>query len=82
MMNDQRSVAAERVRRMNEIDRALTVVEERAKSVIQAIDEAEAARERAKVEIDSLPSDLAALREQLRQSISDFPIADSLERRS
>lgn len=73
--------AAGRAISMVEIEDALTVVEERARKVGQAIDEAEAARARAKQELDSLPADLAALREQLRRSISDFPIADSLESR-
>jgi F0F1-type ATP synthase membrane subunit b/b' len=80
-MMDPSRVAADRVRRMVEIEEALTVVEERAKRVGQAIDEAEVARARAKKELDSLPADLAALREQLRRSISDFPIADNLESR-
>lgn len=80
-MTTDPSNAADRVRRMTEIEDALTKVEERARSVGQAIDEAEAARARAKEEIDSLPHDLAALREQLRRSIRDFPVADSLESR-
>ena len=65
---------------MAEIQDQIDDIEERAKRVSVALDEAEEARKRAKQEVDSLPHDLAQLREQLRKIAATVPIAESLER--
>lgn len=65
---------------LDELEDRADTLQDREKEVGQALDDAKDARERLRREVESLPHDLAALRDQLRQ-IPGYSIADALEPR-